>query len=80
MLYDILKSLFRKKIMIKTLEIDGRIVTVYPKKIEINGNEVIAPGKVVVELLPAVNEMYTPSQELNRQIASSLNEKVEVSG
>lgn len=66
--------------MIKTLEIDGRIVTVYPKKIEINGNEVIAPGKVVVELLPAVNEMYTPSQELNRQIASSFNEKVEVSG
>ncbi|WP_018985868.1 hypothetical protein [Methylophilus methylotrophus] len=65
--------------MIKTLEIDGRIVTVYPKKIEINGNEVIAPGKVVVELLPA-NEIYTPSQELNRQIASSLNEKVEVSG
>jgi len=66
--------------MIKTLEIDGRIVTVYPKKIEINANEVIAPGKVVVELLPAVNEMYTPSQELNRQIASSFNEKVEVSG
>lgn len=66
--------------MIKTLEIDGRIVTVYPKKIEINGNEVIAPGKVVIELLPAANEMYTVSQELNRQIASSLNEEVEVSG
>lgn len=66
--------------MIKTLEIDGRIVTVYPKKIEINGNEVMATGKVVVELLPAANEMYTPPQELNRQIASSLNEEVEVSG
>lgn len=66
--------------MIKTLEIDGRIVTVYPKKIEINGNEVIAPGKVLVELLPAANEMYTPSQELNPQMASSLNEAVEVSG
>jgi len=66
--------------MIKTLQIDGRIVTVYPKKIEINGNEVIAPGKVVIELLPEANEMYTASQELNRQIASSLNEEVEVSG
>lgn len=66
--------------MIKTLEIDGRIVTVYPKKIEINGNEVIAPGKVVVELLPAANEMYTPSQRLTRQIASRLNEAVEASG
>ncbi|AKR42801.1 hypothetical protein [Methylophilus sp. TWE2] len=66
--------------MIKTLEIDGRMVTVYPKKIEINGNEVIAPGKVVVELLPAANEVYMPSQALTRQAASNLNAETEFSG
>ena len=38
--------------MIKTLEIDGRIVTVYPKTIEINGNIVVAPGQVVVKAVP----------------------------
>lgn len=40
--------------MMKRLEIDGRIVTVYPKKIEVNGEEVVTQGEVLIELQPDV--------------------------
>lgn len=65
--------------MIKTLELDGRIVTVYPKKIEINGNEVIAPGKVVVEWLPVANEINTLSHALTQQGTPGRHKEVEIS-
>jgi hypothetical protein len=41
-------------VMMKRLEIDGRIVTVYPKKIEVNGEEVVTQGEVLIELQPDV--------------------------
>lgn len=40
--------------MMKQLEIDGRIVTVYPKTIEINGEEVVTQGEIWIELQPEV--------------------------
>lgn len=40
--------------MMKRLEIDGRTVTVYPKNIEINGDEVVTQGEILIELLPEV--------------------------
>lgn len=50
--------------MMKRLEIDGRIVTVYPKRIEINGEEVVTQGEVLIELQPevwATDQMETAS-------------------
>lgn len=38
----------------KRLEIDGRTVTVYPKNVEINGEEVVTQGEILIELLPEV--------------------------
>lgn len=43
--------------MMKRLEIDGRTVTVYPKNVEINGEEVVTQGEILIELLP---EVWTP--------------------
>ncbi|MBF5039257.1 hypothetical protein ACFQ1T_07280 [Methylophilus glucosoxydans] len=40
--------------MMKRLEIDGRTVTVYPKNVEINGEEVVTQGEILIELLPEV--------------------------
>jgi hypothetical protein len=41
-------------VMMKRLEIDGRTVTVYPKNVEINGEEVVTQGEILIELLPEV--------------------------
>ena len=63
--------------MMKRLEIDGRIVTVYPKKIEVNGSEVVTQGDISIELMPdgwGEAEMAQPDFEaIGRGSVSRLN-------
>jgi len=67
--------------MIKTLEIDGRIVTVYPKTIEINGSVVVAPGQVVVKALPEADSGYaSPDPSARPAVASQVDEVADTPG
>lgn len=58
--------------MMKRLEIDGRIVTVYPKSVEVNGQEVITQGEVSIESVP---EMWAPT-EIEQDLHALVKEAV----
>lgn len=54
--------------MHKIIELEGRLIAIETKEIEINGNRILSPGKIMVYHPPMAQEHLSPTEKIHTNI------------